>query len=90
MRKATKGHSEREQKRVPKLSNTDLLEEMLEIAQGDDYDGCFTANGVITYGVINEELRKRLRVWLNVKKPSCAVNKSKRHKFIATIDTIEK
>ena len=42
-------------------SNQELLNETLSLAQGDDYDGCFTYLGQIEYNCYQEELEQRLR-----------------------------
>ena len=64
MEKATKGHYDCEVKRISQLSNLDLLEDTLELAGGDDWDGDFTEDGQITYSLLEEELRERLESWL--------------------------
>lgn len=42
------------------LSNFDLLDECLGDAGGDDYDGCFTADGCVKYALIKQEVSNRL------------------------------
>jgi hypothetical protein len=46
------------------LSNKDLLDSVLELATGDDYDGCFTTRGWNRYNIYVEELESRLSSWL--------------------------
>ncbi len=48
-----------EQERVALLDDKSLLNETLSMAQGDDYDGCFTSNGRITMDLLEAELRRR-------------------------------
>jgi len=42
------------------LSNSELLDEVIESSIGDDYDGLFTAFGRIRYDVLFRELENRL------------------------------
>ncbi len=49
------------------LSNRDLLYEILNMAGGDDYDGCWTERGWIEYTVYITELENRLKNWLEIK-----------------------
>lgn len=65
MDRLTKNWAAREEARIVKLSNANLLEETLDLAGGDDYDGCFTRNGEVTYQILTSELKKRLAVWLS-------------------------
>jgi hypothetical protein len=51
---------EKEVVRIKGLSNKDLLEATIHLAGGDDYDGCFTDRGVQEFGLLKEELSKRL------------------------------
>jgi hypothetical protein len=53
-----------EEKRISLLSNSELLEETISLAGGDDYDGCFTVRGDFIYGKLYNELNKRLASWL--------------------------
>lgn len=50
--------------RLRKVSNKDLYEWLLNIASGDDYDGCFTASGEWEYEQVKLEFEKRLTDWL--------------------------
>lgn len=50
--------------RVLKMSNAELLEEVLCLAGGDDYDGCFTTRGAREYDILFMELNYRLEDWL--------------------------
>lgn len=45
---------------IPELSNSFLLEEYTCLAGGDDYDGCYTPHGEKYFGLLREELNKRL------------------------------
>lgn len=47
---------------VVALSNEELLEDCIELAGGDDYDGCSTPGGDKVYQMLREELFTRLRV----------------------------
>ena len=51
--------------RATSLSNKDLLDEVLSLAQGDDWDGSFTKHGLWEYEYHKAELEKRLENWLN-------------------------
>lgn len=53
-----------EGKRIESLSNRKLLDETLELAAGDDYDGCFTTRGRIVFDLLQTELECRLSEWL--------------------------
>lgn len=66
MGRASPHWKKKEIERIKLLDNNHLLGESLEMAGGDDYDGCFTRNGWITYCVLIEELGFRLKDWLNV------------------------
>jgi hypothetical protein len=46
------------------MSNEELLDETLSAAQGDGWDGCFTARGSWEFDCLKAELRKRLAGWL--------------------------
>ena len=46
------------------MSNKDLLNATLILAQGDDYDGCFTGRGEWKFNFLRAELDKRLGDWL--------------------------
>jgi len=50
--------------RIKKLTNKELLDEVLQLAGGDYYDGDFTTRGRWTYYRLKEELEKRLGEWL--------------------------
>jgi hypothetical protein len=56
-------NKDREQQRISQLDNRFLYEETLELAGGDDYDGCFTAEGLIKFEMLKKELRDRLQEW---------------------------
>jgi hypothetical protein len=46
------------------MSNKDLLNETIILARGEDWDGCFTAIGEFRFAVLEAELRKRLKDWI--------------------------
>jgi hypothetical protein len=46
------------------LTNEELLIEVLDLAGGDDWDGCFTENGKKEYEYLKSKLRERLSEWL--------------------------
>jgi hypothetical protein len=48
------------QEYIEALSNDMLLEEVLNLAGGDDYDGCFTSRGRRDYERLLTELESRL------------------------------
>lgn len=50
--------------RLRAMSNAELLEAMLCIAGGDDYDGGFTPEGEEEYDFLLELLHERLKDWL--------------------------
>lgn len=52
---------------ISQLSNRALLEEALDLAGGDDWDGCFTKRGSWKYTQLREELERRLVAWLGPK-----------------------
>jgi hypothetical protein len=54
---------EKEEQRISQLSNRFLYEETFELAGGDDYDGCFTAEGIIKFEMLQKELVDRLQDW---------------------------
>ena len=54
--------------RVSRMSNLELLDETLSMAQGDDYDGCFTKRGAWEFDCLNRELRERLADWLGIER----------------------
>ena len=56
------GH--RRQAEIKAMSNADLLDELLCVQQGDDWDGGFTKRGVWIRDRLEEELRSRLSEWL--------------------------
>lgn len=60
---------EKEIKRIVELSNSSLLKETIELAPGDDYDGCFTPEGEVTFPLLLEELEKRLMTCKFMDKP---------------------
>jgi hypothetical protein len=49
-----------ETERITALSNEDLYREAIELSGGDDYDGCFSAEGEIQYPLLMQELDSRL------------------------------
>lgn len=49
-----------------RMSNEELLDEVLNQATGDDYDGCFTVKGLWEYRYLEGKLRERLASWLSV------------------------
>ena len=55
-----KDYRQNEEERIKGLSNDSLLEETLNSAGGDDYDGCFTSCGEVTYQILADELAHRL------------------------------
>lgn len=63
MRNVRKDFREKEEKRISQLDNRFLFEETLELASGDDYDGCMTPEGNITFEILQKELRDRLQDW---------------------------
>jgi|GEM_PF-4771145 len=52
------------QAEIKAMSNADLLDEALFLAQGDDYDGGFSKRGQWEYDHVVEELKLRLSEWL--------------------------
>ena len=54
----------KELERITELTNKELLDEVLDLAGGDDYEGEFTTEGVWTYWKLVDELEKRLSEWL--------------------------
>lgn len=55
---------EQEQKRISSLSNSDLLNQMIQIAGGDDWDGDLTQRGKCVFTLCYKELQVRLADWL--------------------------
>ena len=49
--------------KIKRLNNKDLLEETLELAAGDDYDGNFTPRGRFKFENLLLELKGRLKHW---------------------------
>jgi len=47
-------------KQVEQMSNEDLLADTMNLAGGDDYDGCFTLKGLRQFEILENELNKRL------------------------------
>lgn len=45
---------------LPQKTNAELLQTVLFLAGGDDYDGCFTEEGQIEYDASLSELKNRL------------------------------
>ena len=64
-RRASPNWQKKEQERIPQLSNRELLDETLELAGGNDYDGGYTPDGQITYHLLHNELYLRLYDWLD-------------------------
>jgi len=54
----------KELERISKLTNKELLDEVLYLCGGDDWEGEFTAEGSWTYKKLVNELEKRLGEWL--------------------------
>lgn len=54
----------KELERIAELTNKELLDEVLDLAGGDDWEGEFTAEGSWTYDKLVDELEKRLGEWL--------------------------
>ena len=50
-----------ERLRVKSIPIMDLLEQTIEMAAGDDYDGCFTPTGRILFNVYYDELKLRVQ-----------------------------
>jgi len=48
------------------MSNKQLLDEVIELAAGDDYDGCFTDNGKWAFKYLKSKLYERLADWLEL------------------------
>lgn len=48
---------------VKALSNKELLDEVIELAGGDDYEGCHTVLGSIVYDLLRAELKDRLTTY---------------------------
>jgi len=51
--------------REKKMTNRELLDEVLDQAGGDDWDGAFTDKGKWEYEYLIKMLEKRLEGWLN-------------------------
>lgn len=49
-------------KEVAEMNNSQLLEETIDLAGGDDYDGFFTPKGTYTFRALSDELEKRLKL----------------------------
>lgn len=64
MKRCRPNFKETEGTRIAALSNAALLDETLSLAGGDDYDGCFTKEGAVSYELLEAELRRRLEEWL--------------------------
>lgn len=50
----------KEKLRIQALSSDDLFKEVIELAGGDDYDGCSTPEGEVKFPLLLEELETRL------------------------------
>ena len=48
---------------VKTLSNDELIARTLNLAGGDDYDGCHTHKGSYEYEQLLNELNKRLKIY---------------------------
>lgn len=55
--------------REAKMSNQELLDEVIWAAQGDDYDGCFTTRGEWEFEYLKGKLYARLQGWLESPAP---------------------
>lgn len=47
--------------RIASLSNVELIEEVGDLGGGDDYDGCFTDQGLMEFRFARRVLRERIR-----------------------------
>jgi len=47
---------------IAQMDNGELIEETIELANGDTYDGCFTSRGLWELKCMRAELRRRLGV----------------------------
>lgn len=59
VRKENEHFEKTEQTRISRLSDKELYESLLTLAGGDDYDGCFTYQGQITFDFYKKEFEKR-------------------------------
>lgn len=64
VRKENENFEKTETKRISNLGNKELYESLLALAGGDDYDGCFTYSGQITFDLYKKEFERRLKDWL--------------------------
>ena len=64
LQKIIKRTLEEAEKREKEMSNEELLKEVLWLAQGDDYDGAFTPEGMAEFEFMKRRLEKRLGKWL--------------------------
>ena len=46
---------------IPKMDDDQLLDELLDVNQPDDYDGCYTDYGATIREAVNKEMIKRLK-----------------------------
>lgn len=46
---------------VKAMSNDELFSQHLSLICGDDYDGCFTARGLVEFNIYHSELVSRLK-----------------------------
>lgn len=51
--------------REKEMSNEELLDEVIELAAGDGYDGCFTKQGLWEFQYLKKKLYERLASWLS-------------------------
>lgn len=52
------------QEQLDRMPNTDLLEEVINMASGDVRDGLFTNRGATEFDMAQNTLNKRLGPWL--------------------------
>jgi len=61
--------------REREMTNEELLQEVIGLAGGDDYDGCFTKRGAWEFDYLQGKLYERLQGWLEEDKappaPQC-------------------
>ncbi len=46
------------------LTNQELLEEVIDLASGDDWDGAFTERGAWEFEYLQGKLKERLSDWM--------------------------
>lgn len=70
MKKETLKQIEFEKERYSKMSNAELLDEVISLGGGDDYDiGCYTEIGSTMFDFGKSLLIDRLGDWYNETKP---------------------